>query len=160
MFSRRSPTSSRGRTLHERGPIPHRMGPSRREVFTTGSTRLVDPDYLRWRRLASRRYEPRGMESIAVTNPIRRIREDEMVEAVGTPGIARRVADETAGYWFGHATAEPNTMSGWHHHGEHTTLGFVVKRTSSRRWRFAQSGDTRARPRFSAPLQGSTTRAV
>lgn len=58
---------------------------------------------------------------------VRKITDDELEDAIGTPGIVRRVADEASGHWFGHVTAAANTMSGWHHHGENTTLGLVLK---------------------------------
>ncbi len=52
---------------------------------------------------------------------------DELVEAQGTPGLTRRTAFDGDGHWFGHVEAEPNTMSGWHHHGENTTVGYLLK---------------------------------
>ncbi len=62
-----------------------------------------------------------------MTDRVRRIAPEDLGEATGTPGIVRKVAHETVGYWFGHATASAETMSGWHHHGQTTTLGFVLK---------------------------------
>jgi uncharacterized RmlC-like cupin family protein len=56
----------------------------------------------------------------------RALRHDELEEAVGTPGLTRRVAFEDDGHWFGHVEAEPDTMSGWHHHGDNVTLGYVL----------------------------------
>lgn len=52
---------------------------------------------------------------------------DELAQAQGTPGIHRRVAFEGEDHWFGHATAEAGRMSGWHHHGDHTTVGYVLR---------------------------------
>ena len=52
---------------------------------------------------------------------------DELVEAQGTPGLVRRTAFDGDGHWFGHVEAEPETMSGWHHHGDHTTVGYLLK---------------------------------
>lgn len=52
--------------------------------------------------------------------------DDELTPALGTPGIERRTAFEGDDHWFGHAVAKANTMSGWHHHGDHTTLGYLV----------------------------------
>lgn len=59
--------------------------------------------------------------------PIRRLRDDELSEAQGTPGLSRRVAFEEDGHWFGHVEASPETMSGWHHHGDNVTIGYVLK---------------------------------
>jgi mannose-6-phosphate isomerase-like protein (cupin superfamily) len=39
----------------------------------------------------------------------------------------RRVAFEALGHWFGHVEAEPETMHGWHHHGDNITVGYVLK---------------------------------
>ena len=52
---------------------------------------------------------------------------DELVEAPGTPGLVRRTAFEGEGHWFGHVEAEANSMSGWHHHGENTTVGYSLR---------------------------------
>ena len=59
--------------------------------------------------------------------PVRRLRDDELREAQGTPGLRRRVAFEADGHWFGHVDASPETMSGWHHHGDNVTIGYVLK---------------------------------
>lgn len=53
--------------------------------------------------------------------------DEELRAAVGTPGIVRRVAFEDDVSWFGHVVAEPETMSGWHHHGDNVTLGYVLR---------------------------------
>lgn len=58
---------------------------------------------------------------------VRKLREDQLREAEGTPGLKRRVAFEAHGHWFGHVEAEPETMSGWHHHGDNITMGYVLK---------------------------------
>lgn len=53
--------------------------------------------------------------------------DDQLEEAVGTPGISRRVAfEEDDEYWFGHVETEAGMASGWHHHGEMTTFGHVL----------------------------------
>lgn len=59
--------------------------------------------------------------------PVRKLGDGQLQEAQGTPGIARRVAFEADGHWFGHVEASPQTMSGWHHHGDNVTLGYVLK---------------------------------
>jgi uncharacterized RmlC-like cupin family protein len=51
----------------------------------------------------------------------------ELTEAHGTPGIKRMTAFEGHDHWVGHAEAAANTMSGWHHHGENTTVGYILK---------------------------------
>lgn len=58
---------------------------------------------------------------------VRKVRDDKLREAQGTPGLTRRVAFEADGHWFGHVEASPETMSGWHHHGDNVTIGYVLK---------------------------------
>lgn len=61
------------------------------------------------------------------TDEIRVLGDDQLQEAAGTPGLHRRVAfQDDERYWFGHVEAAPDTMSGWHHHGDNTTLGYVL----------------------------------
>lgn len=53
--------------------------------------------------------------------------DDELSEAEGTPGIHRRTAFEADDHWFGHVRTEPEAYSGWHHHGDTVTIGYVVE---------------------------------
>lgn len=62
-----------------------------------------------------------------MSEPVRVVRDDELREAEGTPGMTRRVAFEGHDHWFGHVEASPETMSGWHHHGDNVTIGYVLK---------------------------------
>lgn len=55
------------------------------------------------------------------------VHDDELETAASTPGLHRRMAFQRDGYWFGHVVAEPETMSGWHHHGDTVTMGYVLK---------------------------------
>jgi uncharacterized RmlC-like cupin family protein len=59
--------------------------------------------------------------------PVRKVTDGELREALGTPGLTRRTAFEGDGHWFGHVEAAPETMSGWHHHGDNVTMGYVLK---------------------------------
>src|SRR5689334_16256746 len=59
--------------------------------------------------------------------PVRKLRDDELRDAEGTPGLKRRVAFEADGHWFGHVEAAPEVMSGWHHHGDNVTIGYVLR---------------------------------
>jgi quercetin dioxygenase-like cupin family protein len=63
----------------------------------------------------------------AMSEPVRKLTDDELREAQGTPGLTRRMAFEGDGHWFGHVEAAPETMSGWHHHGDNVTMGYVLK---------------------------------
>jgi uncharacterized RmlC-like cupin family protein len=58
---------------------------------------------------------------------IRVMTEADLQPAAATPGIERNVAFEGDDHWFGHVEAAPETMSGWHHHGRHVTLGYVLE---------------------------------
>jgi uncharacterized RmlC-like cupin family protein len=60
---------------------------------------------------------------------IRKVSDQELREAQGTQGLLRRVAFESDGHWFGHVDAAPEVMSGWHHHGDNVTIGYVLRGT-------------------------------
>jgi uncharacterized RmlC-like cupin family protein len=62
-----------------------------------------------------------------MSDPVRVISDAQLNEAQGSPGLIRKVAFEGHGHWFGHAEAAPEMMSGWHHHGENVTIGYVLK---------------------------------
>jgi hypothetical protein len=62
-----------------------------------------------------------------MSEPVRKLTDGELREAQGTPGLTRRTAFEGDGHWFGHVEAAPVTMSGWHHHGDNVTMGYVLK---------------------------------
>lgn len=63
-----------------------------------------------------------------MSDEIRVVARDELAEALGTPGLRRQVAfEDDEQYWFGHVEAAPDTMSGWHHHGDNVTLGYVLR---------------------------------
>jgi quercetin dioxygenase-like cupin family protein len=64
-----------------------------------------------------------------VNDPVRKVRDADLREAQGTPGLTRRTAFEADGHWFGHVEADPTTMSGWHHHGDNVSVGYVLKGT-------------------------------
>jgi uncharacterized RmlC-like cupin family protein len=51
---------------------------------------------------------------------------DELVEIDGPPEIHRRQAFAKPGLWAGLTTTEPGLVSGWHHHGGHDTIVYVI----------------------------------
>jgi len=55
-----------------------------------------------------------------------RIGADEVVEIEGPPEIHRRQAFAKPGLWAGLTTTEPGLVSGWHHHGGHDTIVYVI----------------------------------
>lgn len=62
-----------------------------------------------------------------MSSEVQRKRRDELLEAQGTPGLDRFTAFEGSDHWSGYVEAAANAMSGWHHHGDNTTVGYVVK---------------------------------
>lgn len=62
-----------------------------------------------------------------MSDPVSKLSNDELQEAEGSPGLRRRVAFDGEGHWFGHVEAAPETMSGWHHHGDNVTIGYVLE---------------------------------
>jgi len=61
-----------------------------------------------------------------MSEPIRVILPDALVDADPTPGVRRLRAIDTPGLWAGAAHTDPGAASGWHHHGEHETSLYVV----------------------------------
>ena len=43
-----------------------------------------------------------------------------------TAGMLRNTAVEADGVWMGEVRTDPGAMSGWHHHGEHTTYAYMI----------------------------------
>jgi len=54
---------------------------------------------------------------------------DELVSADPTKGMDRRRAFEAPGLWAGLVDTTPETVSGWHHHGEHESSLYIVAGT-------------------------------
>jgi uncharacterized RmlC-like cupin family protein len=44
-----------------------------------------------------------------------------------TPGMNRLEALAEEGVWLGTVTTDPNTLSGWHHHGDYDTYIYVLR---------------------------------
>jgi uncharacterized RmlC-like cupin family protein len=58
--------------------------------------------------------------------PVRKVAADALTPGHPTPGIARDEAIVLEGLWSGRAVTEAGTTSGWHHHGDHDTIAYVV----------------------------------
>ncbi|WP_328432443.1 cupin domain-containing protein [Streptomyces sp. NBC_00453] len=56
----------------------------------------------------------------------------------GTEGMDRQEAFATEGMWSGFVRTEPGAVSGWHHHGDHESVIYVV--TGSLRMEFGPGG--------------------
>ena len=59
--------------------------------------------------------------------PVRVIRDAELLEADPTPGMLRRRAFEVPGLWAGQVVTEPGAVSGWHHHDSNSSMLYVVQ---------------------------------
>lgn len=62
----------------------------------------------------------------SMSEPIRVVPPDALVDADPTPGMRRRQAIDVPGLWSGMVHTEPGATSGWHHHGEHETSLYVI----------------------------------
>ncbi len=70
--------------------------------------------------------------------PIRVIRQADLVDSDPTSGMRRQVAIDVPGLWSGVVHTEPGALSGWHHHGNHETSLYVV--SGSMRLEFGRGG--------------------
>ena len=59
--------------------------------------------------------------------PVRRVAADALGPGHTTPGMTRRQAVVLDDVWSGLVLTEPGATSGWHHHGEHDTVAYVVR---------------------------------
>ncbi len=55
-----------------------------------------------------------------------RVGADERVAGPSTPGMNREQALAAEDLWAGYVTTEPGMVSGWHHHGGHRTVFYVL----------------------------------
>lgn len=61
-----------------------------------------------------------------MSESVRVVRGEELVEADPTPGMRRRRAFERPGLWSGLVETAPGAVSGWHHHDRNETSIYVV----------------------------------
>ena len=62
-----------------------------------------------------------------MSDPIRIIRPDELVEADPTSGMFRQRAFAAPGLWAGQVTTAAGAVSGWHHHDRNESGLYVVR---------------------------------
>jgi uncharacterized RmlC-like cupin family protein len=60
---------------------------------------------------------------------VRVIRPADRTDTTQTVGMVREEAVTGEGFWSGIATAEPGSFSGWHHHGDHDSVVYIVEGT-------------------------------
>ena len=61
-----------------------------------------------------------------MSEPVRVIKPDDLVEADPTPGMLRERAFEVPILWAGRVETAPGAVSGWHHHDRNETGLYVV----------------------------------
>ena len=54
---------------------------------------------------------------------------DQLSSTPSTPGLTRYLAFKDENHMVIRSVAEPGTVSGWHHHGDHEVYGYVVSGT-------------------------------
>ncbi len=59
--------------------------------------------------------------------PVSKVAAGELSPGQRTPGMTREQAVVVADLWSGRVLTEPGATSGWHHHGEHDTVAYVVR---------------------------------
>ena len=57
----------------------------------------------------------------------RKVTNDALVPGDSTPGMDRREAIVLPGLWSGLVHTHAGMTSGWHHHGDHDTIAYVVR---------------------------------
>lgn len=55
------------------------------------------------------------------------VRAAALGEGQSTAGMTRREAFSSNSVWIGTVTTEPNTVSAWHHHGDHFTYVYCIQ---------------------------------
>lgn len=58
--------------------------------------------------------------------PVRKVSVDALLPGHRTPGMHREEAIAFDDVWSGRVRTEPGVTSGWHHHGNHDTVVYVV----------------------------------
>ena len=58
--------------------------------------------------------------------PVSKVAADALVPGHSTPGMTREEALVVGDLWSGRVRTEPGATSGWHHHGDHDTVAYVV----------------------------------
>ena len=62
-----------------------------------------------------------------MTERVEVVKGGELRPAEGTPAMTRHVAIETPGLWAGTLKTAVGMESGWHHHGDHHSVIYLVR---------------------------------
>ncbi len=57
---------------------------------------------------------------------IRIVKNEMLISGPPTAGMTRSEAFAMEGMWMGEVRTQPGATSGWHHHGDYTTYGYVI----------------------------------
>jgi len=60
---------------------------------------------------------------------IQALKSEALSESSASPGLTRHLAFKDESSMVLRSQAEPGTISGWHHHGDHEVYGYVVSGT-------------------------------
>lgn len=74
-----------------------------------------------------------------MSNRIHVVPRSELEAGPPTAGMARSTAFAAENLWIGEARTTAGQVSDWHHHGEHSTYGYVV--AGRIRFEFGRGGD-------------------
>ncbi|MGH2711066.1 MAG: cupin domain-containing protein [Actinomycetota bacterium] len=61
-----------------------------------------------------------------MAEPVEVIKSGTLRSALGTPAMHREVAVETPGLWAGTVRTDADMESGWHHHGTHHSVIYIL----------------------------------
>ena len=75
-----------------------------------------------------------------MSEPITVVTGADLVEADPTAGMRRQRAFDAPGLWTGLVHTGPAATSGWHHHGDHETMLYIVR--GAMRLEFGPDGAT------------------
>lgn len=59
--------------------------------------------------------------------PVRKVAAGALLPGAATPGMIREQAFVLDDVWSGRALTGPGEVGGWHHHGDHDSVVFVVR---------------------------------
>lgn len=62
-----------------------------------------------------------------MTDPVRVVRANELKLAEGTAAMNRKAALDEEGLWAGTVVTEAGMDSGWHHHGDNSSVIYVLR---------------------------------
>ena len=62
-----------------------------------------------------------------MSSPITKVTPSQRTVGHSTPGMRREAGVVLDDVWSGAVTTEPGAVSGWHHHGDHDTVVYVLR---------------------------------